>query len=246
MIVGPLFTRELSVAPRRPRLYVARATYVAVLLLLVATAWLLLAGSQVVRGAGDFARFGATVFQILAPLQFALCLFFSAVRAASDVAQEKERRTFLLLLLTRLGNAELVLGKLLASLLFVFTLLAAAAPLFMLTALFGGVSFAQIGWVFVITFASSLVAGSIGALFALWREKTFQALGLTLLTLVVWLGAGEAAAHGRSAGSGSDCPSITGRLRSAPGEPCSRPPTPSRGLARIRGSATARRRCFRS
>ena len=77
------------------------------------TAWLLLAGTQVVRNLGDMARFGAMLFQILAPLQLALAIFFSALLAASGVAQEKDRRTLVLLLLTNLTNSELVLGKLL-------------------------------------------------------------------------------------------------------------------------------------
>ena len=118
----------------RARLYVSRSAYVAGLLVLVCTAWLLLAGTQIIRNVGDMARFGAMLFQILAPLQLALAVFFSALAAASGVAQEKDRRTLLLLLLTNLSNSELVLGKLMASLLNVLVLLAASLPLFMLTA----------------------------------------------------------------------------------------------------------------
>ena len=176
MFIGPVFTRELVTAPRRMRFYVARAIYVAALLTLVSTAWLLLTGTQEVRSIGDMARFGAMAFQLLAPLQLALVLFFSALLTASAVAQEKDRRTLVLLLMTRLSNSELVLGKLLSSLLQVFVLLAAAFPLFMLIALFGGISLSQIAWVFAVTFATALAAGSIGSTLALWREKTFQTL----------------------------------------------------------------------
>ena len=47
---------------------------------------------------GDLARFGMVLFQILAPLQLALAIFFSALLAASEVAHEKDRRTLILLL----------------------------------------------------------------------------------------------------------------------------------------------------
>lgn len=164
--------------------------------MLMCTAWLLLAGTQVVRTVGDFARFGATLFQLLAPLQLALGVFFSAVLAASGVAQEKDRRTLVLLLLTNLSNSELVFGKLLASMLTVLVLLASSLPVFMLIVLFGGVSFDQIGRVFAVTLIASLAAGSLGSTFALWREKTFQTLSLTVLALVAWLALGEAVAHG--------------------------------------------------
>ncbi len=112
------------------------------------------------------------------------------------MAQEKDKKTLILLLLTRLSNSELVLGKLLASMLNVLVMIAAAIPLFMLLAMLGGVSYSQILRVFAVTFASSLVAGSVGSAVALWREKTFQALALTALILVLWLGVGEVVATG--------------------------------------------------
>lgn len=196
MLIGPVFTRELAVAPRRTRTYIARAVYVGVLLILISTAWLVLTGTQKVRDVGDMARFGMILFQILAPLQLALAVFFSALFSASAVAQEKDRKTLVLLLLTNLSNSELVLGKLMASLLNVLMLLAAAWPPFMLLALFGGVSFAQIGRVFAVTLASVLACGSLGSTLALWREKTFQALAMTVLALVLWLAVWEIVATG--------------------------------------------------
>ena len=196
MLIGPVFGRELVVAPRRARLYVARTVYGLLMLFLISTAWLILTGTQLVRDLGDLARFGSLLFPILAQLQLALAVFFSALLSASAVAQEKDRRTLVLLLLTRLSNSELVLGKLLASLLNVLVLVAAAVPLFMLTALFGGVSFEQIARVFAVTFASIIVCGSLGSTVALWREKTFQALAMTVLVLVLWLAVWKIAATG--------------------------------------------------
>jgi len=166
--------------------------YVAALLILMCTAWLVLAGTQIIRNVGDMARFGSILFQILAPLQLALVVFLAALVAASAVSQEKDRRTLILLLMTRLTNNELVLGKLLASLLNVFAMLAVALPVFMLITLFGGVSFEQVWRVFGVTAAAALAAGSLGSMLALWREKTFQTLAMTALALVIWIGAWEA------------------------------------------------------
>ena len=196
MLIGPVFTRELAIAPRRINLYVARSAYALALLVLMSTAWLVLTGTQLVQDVGDLARFGTVLFQILAPLQLALAIFFSALLAASEVAHEKDRRTLVLLLLTNLSNSELVLGKLLASLLSVLVMLAAALPVFMLTALLGGVSYGQIARAMAVTLAAVLACGSLGSLLALWREKTFQALALTVLVLVAWLALGEIVAAG--------------------------------------------------
>ena len=199
MFVGPVFTREVVTAPRRARLYIARAAYGSALLVLLTTAWQVLAGTQEVRNLGDLARFGATVFAILAPLQLAVTTFFAALSAASAVAAEKDRQTLTLLLLTHLSNVELVLGKLMAAMLNVFTLILAALPIFMLLTLLGGVSFEQIGRVFAVTLASALAAGSLGSTLALWREKTFQTLAMTALAIVLWLAACEAVAQVASA-----------------------------------------------
>ncbi len=196
MFIGPVFTREVVTAPRRAKFFAGRTAYGLALLLLILTAWMVLTGTQLVRNVGDLARFGTILFQILAPLQLGLAVFFSAMLAASAVAQEKDRKTLILLLLTRLTNSELVLGKLLASVLNVLVMLAVALPVFMMTALLGGVSFGQIGRVFAVTLASVLMCGSLGSILALWREKTFQALAMTVLVLVLWLAVWEIVARG--------------------------------------------------
>ena len=133
----------------------------------------------------DLAQFAGLVFQILAPLQLALAVFFSAMLAVSAVAQEKDRRTFVLLLLTNLSDRELVLGKLLASLLHVLVMFAAGLPVFMLLALLGGISS-----------ANRPHGGShrgqhpglrhLGSTLALWRERPFRP-ALFVLILVLWL-----------------------------------------------------------
>jgi ABC-type transport system involved in multi-copper enzyme maturation permease subunit len=160
---------------------------VAALLILLSTAWMVLTGTQTVRNLGDLARFGSAVFQLLAPLQLAVLVFFAALSAASAVSLEKDRRTLVLLLLTNLTNSELVLGKLLASIVNILAMLAAALPLFALLILFGGISADQIARTFAVTLASLLAAASLGSTLALWREKTFQTLAMTTLLLVFWL-----------------------------------------------------------
>ncbi len=193
---GPVFAREAATMPRRPRHFLYRSVYVTGLWLLMCTAWLRVTGTQIILNVGDMARFGTILFQILSVLQLALVIFFAAMGAASNVSQEKDRRTLILLLLTRMTNWQLVTGKLFASLLNIFFLLAAAAPVFMFTTLFGGVSFEQVLRVYAVTLASALVAGSLGSTLAFWREKTFQTLSITALVLVLWLGAWEVVGFG--------------------------------------------------
>jgi ABC-type transport system involved in multi-copper enzyme maturation permease subunit len=189
-----MFTREAAVAPRRPSFFAARTLFAGALFALTLTAWQLLVGSQQIENVGDLAWFGAAAFQILGPLQLAVAMPFSALLVASAVALEKDRKTFDLLLLTNLSNSDLVLGKLLAGMLAVIVIIAATLPLLLVIALLGGVSTTQIIRIEMVTLASALVAGSLGSTIALWREKTFQALAMTVLLLVLWLAAWEVVA----------------------------------------------------
>jgi ABC-type transport system involved in multi-copper enzyme maturation permease subunit len=191
MLIGPVFTREVTIAPRRDWTYIIRSVYVGLLLLLIATAWLVVSGTQLITDPGDFARFGAMLFQFLAPVQLVLAVFFAATLAAGAVGQEKERKTLLLLLLTRMSNSELVLGKLFASLFNILMMLAVSVPVFMAIAMLGGVSYYQIVRVMLVTLFSMLACGSLGSCIALWREKTFQAIATTILALVLWIGIWE-------------------------------------------------------
>lgn len=207
LVLGPIFARELIALPRRSKFYFARAAFVGALLVLTITAWLVLSEQRPVRGVGELAHFGVLAFRFLAPLQLLATIFFGALAAASAVAIEKDRRTLDLLLLTKLSNVELVLGKLAASLTSVVAMLFGALPLFMLGMLWGGISPAQIGQAFAVCLVATLAAGSIGSTVALWREKTFQTLAITALVLVFWWALGELVAAGvlGRTWAGSDC-----------------------------------------
>ena len=110
MFAGPLFSRELLTTPRHVQHFVLRAGYVGALLILMYTAGQATFGWHQVRNPGDMARFGNLLFQLFSMVQLALVAFFGPLFAASRVAQEKDRQTLVLLLMTDLRNGELVLG----------------------------------------------------------------------------------------------------------------------------------------
>lgn len=196
MFAGPIFGREAITAPRTTRHYVARGVYIATLGVLICTAWTVVTGTQDIRTISDMARFGSVLFQVLATLQLAVMMFLAATSATSIVAQEKDKRTLILLLMTHMSNRELVLGKLAAAFLHVASLVLAGLPVFAFVMLLGGVSPSQVLAMTVVTLASSLLAASLGNYVAFWREKTFQSLAMTFLIIVIWIGFSEALASG--------------------------------------------------
>ena len=194
-MLGPIFNREAAVVPQRSRTYLSRGLYVLCLFLLICTGFLVLDGSRSLATVSDSARFGGWMFSLLAPLQLLVLSSLAAVGAASSVAQEKDRRTLLLLLMTRLSGFEVVVGKLSATLLNPLSMLVCGLPLFLTLPLLGGVSPSQVLGVFALTAACVVLAGSVGTVIGMWREKTFQAIALTVLVLLLYVGVGVVVAE---------------------------------------------------
>ncbi len=186
-MLGPIFNREWLTVPRRPRHYINRAAYLGLLWVLGLTAWQMTVGWTHTASLGEAARFGLLLFQIVAFIQLTLLVFFAALAAVSTITLEKDRRTFILLLLTDLRDYEIVLGKLVGSLLQIGTLVVATVPFLALLLLLGGIAPSQMIQAVVLIAAAVLAAGSLGGLVALWRDRTFPALALTVLFLVLYL-----------------------------------------------------------
>src|SRR5690349_19548310 len=153
-MLGPIFIREWLTTPRRPRHFLARGLVLAALWVLLLTIWQTTVGWGRSPTLGDQARFGRLAFQVLIFVQLGLLLFFAALSAAATISQEKDRRTFLLLLMTDLRNTEIVLGKVLGSLLPIAILLLSAVPMFMILVLLGGVAPFQVGEAFLVLTAT--------------------------------------------------------------------------------------------
>src|SRR4029079_9478548 len=143
-VLGPIFLREFLTVPRRVSHYWSRVAYLGALWVIGVTAWLATLGWTRSATLGETARFGPLLFQVLTFVQLALFLFFSALTCASAVAREKDRRTFVRLLMTDLRNDEIVLGKTLGSLLPILVLQLASIPALMMLVLLGGIGGEQV------------------------------------------------------------------------------------------------------
>jgi ABC-type transport system involved in multi-copper enzyme maturation permease subunit len=195
-MIGPIFQREYATLPRRPRHFVARLAFLAMVFAIICTTWLLLAGIQPVQNAGDLARFGVLIFQLIAPFQLIVLLFVAALAGVSAVSFEKDRQTLTLLLMTSLSNSEVVLGKIGAGLLSSLNAFIATAPVVFLLPLLGGVSLQQAFGCLLLTGSTLVLCCVLGATIAFWREKTFQAIAVTTLLIALWIAFGEAVAFG--------------------------------------------------
>ncbi len=187
MLAGPIFAREALTAPRRIGHYLLRSGYVAFLLVLMYTIRQATIGFQDTKFAGDVATYSSLVFSVFAVLQLTLGMFFATLFTSANIAQEKDRRTLILLLMTDMKSRELTYGKLLASLLIVGVLVATSIPVFCILRLLGGVTWEQIIWAEAVIVSTALAAGTWGCLVAFWRQKTFQTLSISVLGVVLYI-----------------------------------------------------------
>ncbi len=185
MFAGPIIAREVVTTPRSSRFFILRTLYAGMLFIIMWTAWQVLIGWQEVTEVGLIARYGQILYKFFAYIELSLMLFFAPITAASAVAYEKDRRTFLLLLMTDLRDVEIVVGKLVISLVKVATMLATSAPVFFLCLLLGGNSVVQLVEVLAVMASAGLAGGSLGLVVALAKDRTFQSLALTVLILVL-------------------------------------------------------------
>src|SRR5205085_4157621 len=133
------------------------SAYLGLLWVLGLTAWQAAVGWSRAATLGDNARFSLLLFHLFTSfVTLPLLLFFAALSAASAVAQEKDRRTFILLLLTDLRAYEIVIGKLIGSLLPIVLLLLGMLPVLAMITLLGGVSAAQVGLAALVLAATAL------------------------------------------------------------------------------------------
>ena len=131
---------------------------------------------------------GLQLFGTLSQVQLFLVIFIVPGLTGTAIAGERDRQTLDLLLSTQVSALWIVLGKLLASLSYVFLLMVASLPLFSLVFLFGGVSPGQVALAFVISLVSALTLGAIGVFLSVLIRRgptaTVIAYAVTFVLLI--------------------------------------------------------------
>ncbi len=116
--------------------------------------------------------------------QLVLTAIFGLSFNGSAVTQERDRETIDLLNLTLLGNAEIIIGKLMSSTLFIVLMLFAGLPFFTLSYTFGGWELIELSAAVVTVLSLVLLVSSCGLLISVTSKDTRTALGRTFAVLI--------------------------------------------------------------
>jgi ABC-type transport system involved in multi-copper enzyme maturation permease subunit len=199
-LVGPLFKWELVRLARRGQ--DARARFIlAVSLLFTLTvftfAWfphadpsdLLFGTTAQVLPLAESARFGEWFALTFLLAQLAVLALLTPAYAAGGIAEEKEKQTFVFLLVSDLTSREILFGKFLGRLAFLLGVMLAGLPILALTQFFGGMSLKFLLMSYLLTAATVTMLAAVSAASACatdtHRGALFRAYGLTALVMLV-------------------------------------------------------------
>lgn len=181
-----LLTKELRLSLRRERTVWVIIAYI---LLMGLLGWFSLnafSSSNTINGSG-LSNVGLNLYYILSVMQLFLLIFITPAFTSTTVNGEKERQTFDMLLCSRLSSLSLVGGKLLASLMNAFLLIAASVPLFSLIFFFGGVGPTQLLIALLIYSVTTIMIGTFGLFCSTIFRRPAASTAIAYMSALAWL-----------------------------------------------------------
>lgn len=186
MTITPVFLRELGALTRAGNPHRHRVVFVVSMVLAIAYFF----GLYAVRDRGLIthnlmARVASASFVTIVGLHL-LWSFLLVGRAAQSVALEKERRTLDFLLSTRLGNAEIVLGKLLGILISFALTMATGLPILMLLSFAGGIDPRLVVLTYLASASQAFLMTSLGLWASIVSTSVRRAASLAVTIAICW------------------------------------------------------------
>lgn len=186
MIGNPIYKKETMVSARSFRLAMILMLFNGILALVALLNMYSTLAQVRVTAEIQYTSF-LDLYMFVAVLEFIMLIFIMPAITAGSISGERERQTLDLMLTTRMTPAQIVLGKLAASLSTMILLIVSSFPILAMVFVYGGVTVRDIGILLVCYTAAALFAGSLGlCCSALCRKSTLSTVvAYGLLALVV-------------------------------------------------------------
>ena len=209
----PILGKEMRGRTRGWRSPVLLSVYLGVLgAFVLLFLWLNLVRLSIIQPQVGLSLYSLFIFSLIM-----LISFIAPAVAASAISGERERRTYDLLLVTRASSLGIVLGKWLASVVYLMFLAVAALPVFAVVFLYGGVPPAILGLAFMVCLAAGLGYGAMGLALSALTRRSQAAIIISLVLVFVFI---------------FGIPVITGIIQAGnpPGPPSGPPGTPGAAI----------------
>jgi ABC-type transport system involved in multi-copper enzyme maturation permease subunit len=164
---NPILLRVVTAGGRRLRHAFTRWGYLGLLIMVLLVA--LVASNTTATSLSGLAKASPQVFSAISYVQLGMICLLAPVFCAAAITQERDSRTYNILLATPLTNAQIVLGSLFSRLYYVVALLLSGVPVFAITLLYGGVTASSIALSFAIALSTALFTGALAIAIAVFR-----------------------------------------------------------------------------
>jgi ABC-type Na+ efflux pump permease subunit len=178
MAFGPIIDRELLTMARKPRGHGLRVGIALLMFGALAAnyfGWREYYENQGVFTLAQLSSYARSTFISLAILQLILTLVIVPSLVSPAIAEEKERKTLHYMLATRLGNGEIILGKLGARMLQYLTAISAGVPILLSLTLMGGFRPEEVFLLFGLTLSLAYFLGGVNIFASTMSRRTKSA-----------------------------------------------------------------------
>lgn len=189
-MLNPVFRKDMRVLFRNIKVYIGLAVYLFVLL---GVTNLILKMININNYNGFNPEYIMIAYLVMFGFQMLTLTFIIPAVTASSISGERERQTLDFLLVTRMSGWDIVVGKLMSSLLLVGLLIVASMPVYAILFYYGGVSVSGfiLNTVFLLIY--SCFVGSIAVFFSTIIKKTAAATAVSNLFIIgITIGTGIA------------------------------------------------------
>ena len=188
--MGPIIERELRACSRRKRYYLLRMVFIASLLLFITWTWLM---STVFTGTSGSAAFRAmrmsivsrSVVGVIAWMVFIAMPLLATVMLSNAISREIKKRTLEILLSTPVTSLQIVMGKIVGSLLQILLLTMITLPLLAIVRVFGGVPWDYVMVSLCITLTTTCLFAAMSLYYSIRNRQSHKVIGQVLLTALL-------------------------------------------------------------
>ncbi len=131
------------------------------------------------------ANMGRQIFMAVLGVLMVAVVFITPAIASGAIALEKERRTLDLLQVTLLGPSEIILGKLVSSVMYLLLIVLASLPFVSIGFIVGGVSPSEIAKALLLLISVMLGLSALGVFVSLIFKRIYVANGVTYGIVVI-------------------------------------------------------------
>jgi len=186
--LNPIIVRELRTRMRGVRPYAILTVFLVLMTLAGLGIYLLMMqrvrlGSMVMS-----AQVGQALFKGLAFVELLLVVFLAPAMTSGAISGEREHLTYDMLMATPLRPGQILWGKLLSALSYLFLLIFAAVPVFSVVLVFGGVELNALLKTLALLVATTITFGAVGMACSALLRRTSRATTISYMLVLLLIG----------------------------------------------------------